>query len=115
MPREPPLDDLYSALTHQNRRAILRYLTDVDAPVSLRVLTDELERRLNDDGTGTRDDRAIRVELVHAHLPKLAESGLVDWDGHTVAIAPDVKELSVSPPLVDGRFDFTVTRRESPP
>jgi|AntRauTorcE11898_2_1112593.scaffolds.fasta_scaffold04069_3 hypothetical protein len=111
----PKVDEVYDALTHPTRREILRYLSDLDAPTPLPLLGEALHERLSEAGDETVDERALRVALVHAHLPKLDDAGLVDWDGERAALSPGLAGLRISPPVVDGRFDFTVTHRETSP
>lgn len=64
--------DALEHLTGERRQRVLEALLDRSAPVPV----DELAVEIAD---GTAPD-AVQVELVHAHLPALAEAGLVSWD-----------------------------------
>lgn len=75
--REQPradLNDVFDALAHPYRRSVLRIL-DRESPRSV----EEVAERI----VATRDppsaDR-VEVALVHQHLPRLAEAGLVTYD-----------------------------------
>jgi predicted transcriptional regulator len=56
------LDDTLRLLANQQRRDLLRSLSDGPCRVA-----------------AAADDSAERVSLHHIHLPKLAEAGVVDW------------------------------------
>lgn len=91
-------DELFEVLSHPHRRAILHYLHNSDTPASVRDLTAELvtwtERRTASDRTG--DDRdVVEGALVHNHLPRMAEAGLVSYDDarQTVTLADRTAEV----------------------
>ena len=79
-----PLDDVpadqYDIFRHPRRVRLLEILS-TDSQLSLTELTTELiDREAPDVPTGqARHD--IRITLIHNHLPRLEEYGLVEW-GH---------------------------------
>jgi predicted transcriptional regulator len=75
--REQPgadLNDVFEALCHPYRRSILRIL-DREAPRSVAAVAE----RIDDVRDPPSADR-IEVALVHRHLPRLANAGLVVYD-----------------------------------
>ena len=73
------LDRLFEAFSEGRRRRAVRILAASSAPVAFEelaeaVVADEV------DGGGASVDEAI-ASFHHNHLPKLAESGLVRYDG----------------------------------
>lgn len=68
----PDPDRLYRLLADGERRTLLAVLLERDEPLPLT----DLRTRLADDG----DERKVGIRLVHAHLPKLDEAGLVEYD-----------------------------------
>lgn len=76
-------DEVFVALGDRARRLALYYLrwhgrADVETLADVVTGWQGADRR----GTATREDRdRIRVDLRRRHLPVLAESGLVDYDG----------------------------------
>lgn len=75
-----PVGVAFEALSAETRRHLLYYLaeeTDGEATPS------ELADRLCsiDAGSGPTNRESIRVELHHRHLPKLAEAGLIEYEG----------------------------------
>lgn len=86
--------ELVESLTDRQRRQILRTLREEPEPVSERELA---ERLVLTDGAKSIEDVAevtiegVRIQLQHAHLPRLDDVGLVEWsrDDETVAVTED--------------------------
>lgn len=81
---------LYDALANARRRQALRVLCESDAPLALADLAREVAAR-EESGTEASDEAIERVQisLYHVHLPKLEESGVVEFDPsqRTVSLA----------------------------
>lgn len=76
------VDALFSALSHERRRLVLRALrgaeghaADLDALVEI-----VREEAGSSDAAGDDERREVRAALRHVHLPTLAASGLVEYD-----------------------------------
>lgn len=86
------LDDLLKLLADRRRRYVLYYLDDAeDDVVTLDELSDHVADRreawsANTDGTGVVALERVRVGLHHNHLPRLADAGLIDYDGRTQTV-----------------------------
>jgi DNA-binding transcriptional ArsR family regulator len=82
---DPPVDweTLYRLVSRPERRQVLSYLSDREGPVDVeelaRVVAARREARPA-GGVADREWRALRTSLVHVHLPKLRNGGLVTWD-----------------------------------
>jgi DNA-binding transcriptional ArsR family regulator len=75
-------DDLFDALSHARRRAVLSYLHDADDDVAaVSELVDRVTRQ-EADRTGDRRE-TVAVALYHKHLPKLAAAELLDYDSRS--------------------------------
>ena len=76
------LDAVFSAFAHERRRVILRTLSRGEPnAVDLDTLVAAVcERAGSPNETAEDDRRRVRVTLRHVHLPKLADSGLVEYD-----------------------------------
>lgn len=80
------LDRLFRLLSNHRRRYVLYYLDETEnAVVTATELTDYLVRRERE--WKNRDDRTeadlreeIRIDLHHDHLPRIADTGLIDYD-----------------------------------
>ncbi|WP_323190733.1 hypothetical protein [Halostella sp. PRR32] len=76
-----PLDNVFEVLADQRRRNLLRYLLECDPPATVTEMADAL---LADAGTEEVEERRnLRISLHHVHLPKLDETGFVDYDAET--------------------------------
>lgn len=76
--RENGVDNLLTVLSRRRRRDVLYYLSerelaDVDE-VAAAIATREADR----PSKSARD--AVEIDLIHNHLPKLSDRGLVEYD-----------------------------------
>jgi DNA-binding transcriptional ArsR family regulator len=89
----PPAEDVVSLVAHPLRRHVLAALVDESVPLSLDALAAATARRTDEfDGDAER----MRLVLHHQHLPKLAESGVVEYDPErTVVTATNLDGATV--------------------
>ena len=82
--------DAYDLLGHPLRRRVLLELPKHDNPVRLPVLADGIRSsEILRGGTrhdNTADSDAVRIELHHSHLPKLAAAGWIEYDSENRTI-----------------------------
>ena len=82
--------DAYDLLSHPLRHRVLLELPNHDHPVRLSVLADGVRSSEIREGATRHDDTAdsdaVRIELHHNHLPKLAAAGWIDYDSETRTI-----------------------------
>ncbi|PSP82799.1 hypothetical protein BRC96_11405 [Halobacteriales archaeon QS_6_64_34] len=82
--------DAYGLLNHPLRHRVLLELPNHDNPVRLPVLADSIRSsEIGGNATphdDTADSEAMRIELHHNHLPKLAAAGWVEYDSETRTI-----------------------------
>lgn len=77
------LSAVFSALSHGRRRGILRLLRDRTSPVGLQELATHLAADEHDKAlveVTPADVKDVSTGLVHAHLSKLEDAGLVTWN-----------------------------------
>lgn len=89
----PKLDHtgLLGGLIDRRRRRILSILADRDGGVTERKLATRLavaERGGAPESVSAEEIRRITVQLEHVHLPKLADVGLVRWEGTGESVTP---------------------------
>lgn len=80
-------DERHSLLSVELRRITLDVLAEVDGPVDLHDLAVDIAAR--EAGVAAVDDATVsRVALIlhHAHLPKMAEMGVVEYDAESTRI-----------------------------
>lgn len=84
------VDALFDALADERRRVILEYVLDQSEPVGL----DELAERLHGPGSappstpGLSERNRLRCRLYHAHLPRLDDAGIVEFDRERNTVRP---------------------------
>lgn len=103
-------DALYDALSVADRRQAVRTLTTERTPMSVEQLASELaaaKLSIPVDSVTSDQRAAVLTALVHVHLPKLLDVGLITWDveAGTVDRSVLVRQLSASAPLSGGLFD----------
>lgn len=70
----PTLDEWFGAVADRHRRRVLVALLEAE-DVTLQIPYDVI---------GADDDvEGVHLKLVHAHLPKLRDSGAIEWDEST--------------------------------
>lgn len=73
-------DSIYAALADHSRRLLVRYFQDtVENTASRRQLAEYVSERRS----SPQDAEAIAVQLHHVHLPKLMETGIVEYEVQT--------------------------------
>ena len=86
------LDELFEVLSNQRRRHVLDVLSETAAPTTVAVLADEVADREAKaeayDGPPAADASRIRTSLIHCHVPKLVDSGVLDHDELAEAVVP---------------------------
>ena len=83
--------DAHDLLSHPLRHRVLLELPNHDNPVQLLALADGIRSSEMPGGAATRhddtaDSDAVRIELHHNHLPKLAAAGWIEYDSETRTI-----------------------------
>ena len=83
------LDRMFDALSHPYRRRILLLVSEHNP-------RDEDEFSVEELATEDDDLELLSTELYHAHLPKLAESGYIEWDEdiHSIRRGPNFDEIA---------------------
>jgi hypothetical protein len=89
-------DRLFAALAHEHRRVLLYYLGSKAEGTTEDELSAVLAASTAKSGDGESVVEAAErasVELVHTHLPKLTESGIVTRDGGLVALTDEGRAI----------------------
>jgi hypothetical protein len=83
-------DEIFHLLQNQRRRLVLRYITEHDA-VEMRAVAEHVAAWENDTTVErlTSDARQrVYIALYQSHLPKLDESGVIEYDRNRGTIEP---------------------------
>lgn len=86
-------DVVFDILSSPRRRYVLYYLNQVDEPIELTALAEQVAAWENETNTESLTDqqrKRVYVSLYQTHVPKLDESGVVRYDENdgTVELAP---------------------------
>lgn len=88
---------LFESLSNEHRRETVRFLLGRTDAVPVSTIADHLSDADRTTGEGRSE---IEMLLVHCHLPKLAESGLVAFDREGRTVRP-AKAMAQARPLLD--------------
>ncbi len=99
-------DTIFSMLSNRRRRYVLYYLNRNPGPASLRDLAERIAAWENDVEVANLDykqRKRVYTSLHQTHLPKLDETGVVDYDrsAGTITLADRATDLDVYLKLVD--------------
>lgn len=81
----------YEVLSNTRRRHVIHYLLQRDGRVSLRDLSQQVaawENGVDPDDVTAQQRKRVYTALHQSHLPKLHETGIVDYDTDRGTIAP---------------------------
>ncbi|MFC7141450.1 hypothetical protein ACFQMA_16625 [Halosimplex aquaticum] len=82
--RELTDDECYDLLADERRRLALAELAERSAPIALDDLAAAVAAREVDGATpSATDTQRAAVSLHHAHLPRMADLGVIDYDAQT--------------------------------
>jgi hypothetical protein len=91
------LDTIFATLKNQCRRYIVYYLYQRgDLAVDELVELIAASEKDGDQSTVTADEReVVQIGLIHTHLPKLVEAGIIEYDDVTqqVRLKEDIPHL----------------------
>lgn len=82
------LNATFDVLAHHYRRGALRFVADADGHTATvdELVTYLVGRAAERTAEPPRRDR-IEVDLIHVHLPKLTEAGVIDYDARSKVVA----------------------------
>lgn len=94
------METTFELLANPHRRTVLALLAGHDRTLTVRDLTTTILRRNHDrsitDVPEAEFDR-VRTSLHHVHLPKLADSGLIEYDRDRKTAVPTERLDRVKP------------------
>ncbi|UTF54476.1 DUF7344 domain-containing protein [Natronosalvus rutilus] len=109
-PERLSADALYNLLSHHRRRTILELLLAHEQKLTLSDLTNEIAvREYDDEITEISGDKImdIHISLYHVHIPKLAETNIIEYDQSRGIIDPTENlqklESQLPPQLLNGK------------
>jgi len=83
------VDAIFACLASHQRRLLIEHLSETSGPVVVEELVQYVSKGEDSRTTGTpRDERLaeVTITLLHTHLPKMDEAGMVDLDHETKTV-----------------------------
>lgn len=95
-------DALFQVLADSTRRVLLRELQPTDSPRDVSTLVETILER-HHQTTSDRQELRTELDLLHHQLPKLDESGMIEYDPRSTTVRPTplVKEAQPHLELID--------------
>ncbi|MFC4406020.1 DUF7344 domain-containing protein [Haloarchaeobius iranensis] len=99
MAQELPLDVIFEIIRNRRRRLVLQCLDESDSEtLKLSELSEHIAAIENDtteEALSAQQRKRVYVGLYQCHLPKMADSGVVEFDKNrgTVSEGPNVEQL----------------------
>lgn len=80
------IDALFSCLSDSHRRTLLRILAEESTPLDVETLARLLVAHVEELGDEGRTYRDIIISLLHVHIPKMSDVGIITVDSETETI-----------------------------
>lgn len=89
VPTEPSENEWFGLLASGRRRAVLQVLLDRSGPAAFDDLARAVaEREAGRSGATAPDVRSVSISLYHRDLPRMAASGLLEYDAERDRVEP---------------------------
>ena len=90
-PQSVPLDVVFGILKNERRRLVLKYMAETESGTSLSDLAEHIASIENDKPAtelGSQERKRVYVGLYQCHLPRMADSGAIDFDKNRGTVEP---------------------------
>ena len=90
-PQSVPLDVVFGILKNERRRLVLEYMAETESGTSLSDLAEHIASIENEKPAaelGSQERKRVYVGLYQCHLPRMADSGAIDFDKNRGTVEP---------------------------
>lgn len=89
------LNDVYGALADERRRRVLYELARTSGTVDVRALACNIAEMKSEPPGGADEEliRQVHISLRHRHLPKLAETELIEYDAEEGTVEGTIQRI----------------------
>jgi hypothetical protein len=94
----PEKDELYELLSNHRRRYVIHFCKQADEPLTLSDLAEKVAAREQDKSVAeltSAERKRVYTSLQQTHLDRLAEAGMIDYDGDEVELTDEAATLDV--------------------
>lgn len=112
-------DRIFHLLQNERRRATLRYLQDTDGVVDMRDIVEHVAAEEYDTDVrslSSTERQRVYIALYQSHLPKLADSGVIEYDQSRGHVERTALADALDPYLTDqsGQSEVDITEDRQP-
>lgn len=94
----PEKDELYDLLSNHRRRYVIHFCKEADEPLTLSDLAEQVAAREQDKSVAeltSAERKRVYTSLQQTHLDRLADAGMIDYDGNEIELTEGAAELDV--------------------
>ena len=94
----PEKDELYDLLSNHRRRYVIHFCKRADGPLTLSDLAEKVAAREQDKTVAeltSAERKRVYTSLQQTHLNRLADAGMIDYDGDEVELTDEAAQLDV--------------------
>lgn len=94
----PEKDELYDLLSNHRRRYVLHFCKRVEGPVSLSELAEQVAAWEQDkpvEELTSAERKRVYTSLQQTHLNRLADAGIVEFEGDEIELTDQAKDLDI--------------------
>ena len=95
---QPEKDELYDLLSNHRRRYVIHFCKQADEPLTLSDLAERVAAREQDKSVAeltSAERKRVYTSLQQTHLDRLADAGMIEFDGDEVELTNGAAELDV--------------------
>ncbi|MFC6887814.1 DUF7344 domain-containing protein [Halorubrum trueperi] len=94
----PEKDELYDLLSNHRRRYVIHFCKKADGPLTLSDLAEKVAAREQDKSVAeltSAERKRVYTSLQQTHLDRLADAGMIDYDGDRIELTDEAATLDV--------------------
>ncbi|GAB3701648.1 hypothetical protein GCM10028858_17190 [Halorubrum pallidum] len=94
----PEKDELYDLLSNHRRRYVIHFCKQSDEPLTLSDLAERVAAREQDKSVAeltSAERKRVYTSLQQTHLDRLADAGMIEYDGNQIELTDGAAALDV--------------------
>jgi hypothetical protein len=95
---QPEKDELYDLLSNHRRRYVIHFCKQADEPLTLSDLAERVAAREQDKSVAeltSAERKRVYTSLQQTHLDRLANAGMIEYDGDEIKLTDEAATLEV--------------------
>jgi hypothetical protein len=94
----PEKNELYDLLSNHRRRYVIHFCKQADGPITLSDLAEQVAAREQDKSVPeltSAERKRVYTSLQQTHLDRLADAGMIEYEGDEIELTEEAKTLDV--------------------